>query len=293
MLEQLGMVVANMKGLHRIDECGLKRAEFVIIDEKLRGAVLDFINNRRLPFSAHLPMFIPADFPENPLLASLLDFDENRRLHALGMIEKTISEASEMGAQYVVMHIQRPEHFGGKNPPGVSSQEAFSIVSRSCEKVAELSEKFGMQVLLENQMDNSGFNHSDLYVKLFDAFPTLKFCLDIGHLDVDARQFGIPFHDFIDALLPYLRAVHLMNSNSGKLDFTDRHWKIPVHPDQKESDGWRNIEFIIRKILSYDSSIIINFESRPDEKYNVEYMLAGISWIKELIIRILEEKKNE
>lgn len=292
MLEQLGMVVAHVKGIHRIDECGLKRAEFVVIDEKHRVEVFDFIKTRRLPFSAHLPMFIPADFPENPLLASLLDFDEDRRLLSLGMIEKTIAEASEMGAEYVVIHIQRPEHFGGKNPPGVSSQEAYSIVSRSCEKVSELSEKFRMPVLLENQMDNSAFNQFDLYCKLFDSFPSLKFCLDIGHLDIDARQFGFPFYDFIDALLPFLRAVHLMNSNSGQLDFTDRHWKIPVHPDQRESDGWRNIEFIIRKILNHDSSIIINFESRPDKIYNVEYMLEGISWIKELIIKILEEKND-
>jgi len=291
MTDQLGMVLAHGGRLfNRITEFGLKRAEFIIIDPGQEDALKQMTKEKLTRYSAHCPMYMPPDYPENPLLASVIDFDDDRRRASVDLMIRTLHDASLIGAEYVVVHLQRPEHFGGMNPVGFNNQEALDSAYRSCERLVQKSNELKTPVFIENLMDNGAFFAAESYIAVLEKFPDIGFCIDLGHLDVDARKFGFSFDEFISALMPFTRAVHLHNSNTGKSDMVDRHWKIPVHPDQAPEDCWLDIEQILRFILGFNNKCIINFEARLDNNYDFEYMLSGIMWIKKLLPRILSEQ---
>lgn len=287
-MTQLGMVLAHSAGIKRLLDYNLKRAELIIFNASEREELKEFLDNAPVTVSGHCPIFIPEDYPENPLLASLLDFDDGRRDMGLRLMAESARDAAELGAEYLVVHTQRPEHFGGANPDTATREQARGIVTDSCNTLMRYYSDFGVPFYLENQMDNSLFCTADDYISVLRKFPDFGFCLDIGHLDVDARKFGFSFSGFIDDMLPYIRAVHLQNSNSAQSDFIGRHWKIPVHPDQKTEDGWRDIECILKKILGYNRNCVINFEARPDELHDMNYMREGVMWIKKLMPDILD-----
>ncbi len=291
-MKQLGMVLAHTAGIKRLLEYNLERAELIIFNASEKKELMRFMEDAPVTVSGHCPIFIPEHYHENPLLASLLDFDRERRFAGLELMKQAARDAAELGAEYVVVHTQRPEHFGGANPDEATRDEALDILMRSCDILMDYYYEFGVPFYLENQMDNAVFNRAQDYIKLLEKFPDFGFCLDIGHLDMDSRKFGFSFLEFIEQMLPFIKAVHLQNSNSAESDFNGRHWKIPVHPDQKTEDGWQDIEGILKKILGHNRDCVINFEARPDEIHGFDYMREGIMWIKNLMPHILREIDN-
>lgn len=284
--ENLGMVVARVENLWRLEAFGLRRAEFVIFDPITKGALVDYIKNTGIHFSVHTPLFLPGDYPENPLLACIVDQDEQRRCQAVGLMLKSIDLAAELGGEYTVVHVQRPEHFAGVAPGHFGTRQAMQMAMRSAEALAEHSRVTGMPVLLENLMDNSAFYEAEHYLELLEAFPELGFCLDVGHVDMDARRFGFDLMEFVRSLAPHTRAVHLQNSFGPKHPTAPRPWKIPVHPSQKPHEGWVDIHDILATILHARPDCIINFEFRPDRDQGMNFILEGMNWIREMLVEI-------
>ncbi len=288
MSDTLGMVIVRAENLRLLDDFGLHRAEFGLIEPEASAALTDFTAARKMPFGAHCPLFKPEDHPQNnALLACLSDGIESRRLASVELMEKTIENAAEIGGEYAVVHIQRPENFGGENPAGFTETAALDSARRSCETLLASAAKHKMPVFIENLFRNKSFFSPASHRALLDSFPELGFCLDIGHLDVDSREFGFPLDEFLDAVMPYIRDIHLQNSNSLGIVEGPRSWKCPVHPSQTVADGWLDIESILTKILSSHPNCFINFEIRinlPDNEKNIR---EGIDWIKGLIPKIL------
>jgi len=291
----LGMVVVHARNLRLLDDFGLRSAEFGLIERESRAELEQFIAEREMRFGVHCPLFKPHDHPENnALLASIADADEDRRAASLDLMELSICDAAQIGGEYVVVHIQRPENFGGDNPDGFSERHALDSARRSCERLLNIAIDKNVSLLIENLFRNRAFYAPATYRALLDSFPELGFCLDVGHLDVDSREFGFPLDEFIDAVAPYLRDVHLQNSNSSQAAYGPRPWKYPVHPSQTEADGWRDIPAILRKILVFNTECHINFESRINLPEEETVIREGIEWIKTLLPEILSEyNKND
>lgn len=290
---RLGMVIVLARNLELLDKFGLTRGEFGLIERESRGELMKFIADRGLGFGVHCPLYRPADHPQkNSLLAALSDGVEERRLESVKLMEDAIIDAAEIGGEYTVVHIQRPENFGGDNPDGFSEQAALDSARRSCETLLETARRHNMPLYIENLFRNRSFHAPETYRALLDSFPDLGFCLDIGHLDVDSREFGFPFDEFLDAVMPYLRDVHLQNSNSGPVVEGVRPWKYPVHPAQKEADGWRDIPAILCKIVSANPDCYINFESRINIPEEEQILHEGIDWIKDLLPEIYDDLSN-
>lgn len=286
--QRIGMIIIHGgKFFSKIEELGLYRAEYAVISRKYRPMLHEFIETSKIPFSAHCPMVVPEDYPENPLLGAVVDFDEKRRVAALNMMIESMEEAAELGAEYAVAHLQRPEIFGGANPSGATEQDALDIAKKGCETLAEKAEELNLPLYLENMMDNSVFNSPQSYYELFEEFPELGLCLDFGHLEVDSRKFGFPMDEFMDANVSKIKAVHLQNSEPGMLDFKTRHWKVPVNPAQRSDDGWMDIESMLNRILTVNRDCAINFEAHIDETYGYEYMIEGIEWVKDMVPRLI------
>jgi sugar phosphate isomerase/epimerase len=286
----LGMVIAHARNIRRIDEYGLSRAEFVLIEPESKDELVQFITERGLRFGAHCPIFKPCDHPgNNSLLASLSDWDETRRRASLELMERNLADAAALGAEYAVVHIQRPENFGGSNPPGFGEQDALESAKRSCERLLETSNSLGVPVFIENLFRNSTFNSPESHANLLDSFPELGFCLDAGHLDVDSREFGFPFDEFLDAVLPHLKEIHLQNSNPSIEDGKGRPWKIPVHPSQSASDGWLDVVKLLVKALSANPRCIVSLESRMNVPEEQDMIREGVEWMKRIVPQILSE----
>jgi sugar phosphate isomerase/epimerase len=281
--ENLGMVIANQRNLWRLEEYGLSRGEFVVFDPESRAELDEYISRRRLRFSLHNPLFRPESYPENPLLACIVDPEEERRRMAVAMMVDNISLAAEMGAEFIVVHVQRPEQFAGAAPGGFDERKALDTALASAETLAAKSAETGLPVLIENLMDNSTFHRAEQYLAVLDAFPELGFCLDVGHLDVDARKFGFDLMEFVRAVAPRTKAMHLQNSAEPSLSTAPRPWKIPVHPSQNPRDGWCDIHTIISETLKVSPDCIINFEFRPGKEHENGYIAEGMDWVRGII----------
>ncbi|MEW6203533.1 MAG: TIM barrel protein [bacterium] len=288
-MDNLGIVIAKVENLRLIEETGLRRAEFVIFDPDHKDDLLRFISEHRICFSVHCPLFRPNSYPEHPLLACILDVDADRRRRSFNLIRTTMEEGAEMGAEYTVVHLQRPAHFSGDDLTNVTEQQLLDSLHAACDELAALADKIGMPVRVENLFDHPLFYEASSYQKMFEEFPALGFCLDVGHLDVDSRRFGFDFMDFIHTLLPYTRAVHLQNSRSGNEGFESRYWKAPVHPSQNPSEGWRDIPAVLRTILTRNPDCVVNFEAKPDYYPTRDFMLEGIKWAAGIFASIQTE----
>jgi sugar phosphate isomerase/epimerase len=289
----IGMVVSRASSLCRLERFGLRRAEFVLMEADTQEIVKNFVSERNMKFSAHCPFFAEDNPPTRAgLLASIVDSDEDRRMKSLALMERTIAAAGAIGAEYVVVHAQKPENFGGDNPIGFDEQAALDSALRSCEKLVELSGRHDVPVLVENVFRNSSFFSAKSFRAVFDSFPELGFCLDVGHLDVDCRLYDFDFDEFIDSALPFMKAIHLQNSNPDYPIGGRQQWKIPVHPSHTAKDGWRDIEALLRKVLAANPQCAVNFEMRygiPEENTIYE---EGVDWIKRLIPEILSKNDS-
>ncbi|HOX28206.1 MAG TPA: TIM barrel protein, partial [bacterium] len=210
----------------------------------------------------------------------------DRRAASVKLMKETVETAADLGAEYVVAHIQRPENFGGDNPSGFTPEKAVDSAKKSLDELLRFADRVEMPVLIENIFRNKSFFSADHYLSLLNEFPRCGFCLDVGHLDVDAHELDFSFDDFLDSLLPWIKAVHLQNSNSGNPAAGARPWKVPVHPSQSPRDGWHDIASMLEKILSANPNCVINFESRINIPEEEEMLREGIEWVKELIPRI-------
>lgn len=285
----MGMVLARAKNLPLFDETGLRRAEFVLFDRGDRELLSRFISERKIRFSVHCPLFNPVDPPENPLLACIMDADEERRKCSMQLIRTTMEDGAAMGAEYAVVHLQRVNHFSREDVGAADARTLKDSLWKSCEELCEWIEMLGIGVCVENLFDHSGFYAAESYAEVFREFPRLSLCLDVGHLDMDSRIFGVDFGEFIRELMPYLRAVHLQNSKGGDFKAGERHWKAPVHESQDTSEGWRDIPGVLREIVGNKPECVINFEAWPDYYPTRDYMLEGIRWVRGLYGRILDE----
>jgi sugar phosphate isomerase/epimerase len=279
---KLGMVIARAENLPRLEYFDLGRAEFVVFAPEQKQELDAFIAARKPSFSVHNPLYVPPDYPENPLLACIIDSDEDRRRLAVGLMLDSIRIAADMGAEFVVVHIQRPEQFAGV-APGCTALKAMDSALRSAEALAEKSAELDMPVLVENLMDNACFYLPEHYLALLEKFPSLNFCLDIGHLDLDARRFGFEFYDFVRALAPRTREIHLQNSSGAAMGDGKRLWKTPVHPTQTEAEGWRDVGAVLRDVLAARPDCIVNFEFRPQKYHDENFIREGIEWVRGIV----------
>ncbi|MEW5946595.1 MAG: TIM barrel protein [bacterium] len=285
----VGMVVARRENLALLERTKLKRAEFVVFERGDRESLREYVSGRGIAFSAHCPLFIPGEYPENPLLACIIDIDEERRRRAVALVRETMEDGAAMGAEYAVAHIQRPVHFSGDNLKGITARDVMDVAGTSCAELADLSRETGIPVLIENLFDNPLFHSAGSYLELLRDFPSLGFCLDIGHLGVDSRNFGFDFMEFVRLLAPHTRAAHLQNSNASEKGYRTRHWKAPVHPSQRPEDGWLDVPAIMRTLLESNIECRFNFEGWMDYYPSRETAIEGIRWASGLY----EEIRNE
>jgi len=186
-----------------------------------------------------VPMSAPHGYPEHYLLASL---DEDERVMARIMIEKTLDFAAEMGAKAVVLHAGRiflKAFFSNLNTHALAEmigleggndgirylkllektvrrrhslvQKYYDGFSLSLDALLPRFEELGVTLALENLPSIEAFPDMREMMMLKERFdtPALAYWHDIGHGQV-REFFGWERHtDVVDSLWPVTRGIHI------------------------------------------------------------------------------------
>lgn len=186
-----------------------------------------------------VPISAPYGYPEQHLLASL---DEDERVMARIMIEKTLDFAASVGAKAVVLHAGRIflkrffskmstptlakalEAAGGKEAPRYTKLLAKAVKRRSAlagkyydgfclslDRLLPRFEELGITLALENLPSIEAFPDMSEMMMLKQRFdtPILAHWHDIGHGQV-REYFGWEHHaEVVAALLPVTRGIHI------------------------------------------------------------------------------------
>lgn len=208
---KIGIVITRKENLSKVDLYNASHAEFILFEKGERKELEDFIRKRGLSFAIHFPLFRPST-DDHPLSLCLLDFNDERRRQGLELAKDSVRLASEMGAKYVTVHLQRPLGITGERDISLSSEHCLQILSRSIEELLETARKHTLRVFAENMVTFPGFCMPEDYARPFERFPQLGFCFDVGHTPIDARIFGFSIEEFVSATARYITSTHLYNN---------------------------------------------------------------------------------
>ncbi|RLC94548.1 MAG: hypothetical protein DRI39_02515 [Chloroflexi bacterium] len=277
---RLGFHCHNLDHLDvAIGSNNLHRGEFYNLPVESLPRLKEEIRKRKLLLSIHAPLVRIPWYPTPPTLSFLCDVNEERRQLSLRMVQETMAVAEEFGAEYVVVHFPVPSSTDGHDVGYVRSRD---IAWDSAARLAEMSRRHSIAIHME------GFGPSPLLsveflTKVIGCFPGLRYCFDIGHMNIAARRDGFDLYAFAEQLAPCIGSVHLWN-NRGLNDYMD-FGHIPVHPTQKPDDGWVDVARILRLILSSNSSCCVIFESglRYPVALGGHDLRDGVKWVSDLV----------
>lgn len=131
-----------------------------------RSAIIKALQSYSMGIVCHLPTFVSA-----------ADLTDSIRRASVTEMKRSLSVASDLGAEKVVLH-----------PPMISGMGAYvadrvrSYAFEFMEDMIQSAERLGVTVCLENMMPRNGFGvEPSEFDSIFRRFPTLQFTLDTGH----------------------------------------------------------------------------------------------------------------
>ena len=263
------MIIGN--SLHRGEFYNLAAGELPRLKRLLR--------RHNLEWSIHAPLIQLDWYPRPPTWSFLCDLDSDKRDLTMKMINLTMEQADELGAEYVVAHFPSPS----SEESDESGPKVEAIARKSCDRLAELSVKRGIPIHVEGVGASPLINAGFLKSVLKEYSPPLSYCFDTAHTHLAAIKNEFDLYAFEAELLPYLGSVHLWNVRSKDDYLAYRH--IPVHPSQTTKDGWVDIARVLEIIGQDRNSFPIIFESDrlyPEALGNYDYH-EGVQWVKKLL----------
>ena len=283
-----GMVAARLEHLERVQEYGIRRAEIVQF-RCTEGELRHVLAERWPEFSAHAPLIFPEWFPEWPLAASLVDLNVDRREHGLRLMEHSIDLAADLGAKYVVLHLQRTVRLLDEHlPPEADTDAALDLAIGGAERLARRAARYGLPVHLENMIANPLFCLPEHYEALLDAVPEVGLCLDVGHFWIDGAKFGFDPLQSAAHLARRIWSLHVYANQVGSdFEFNEMRErgllrKFPLHPDQRPADGWMDVPALLRSVLSVHPMCYVTHEVYRSLDTDPGRTAEGLAWIEEV-----------
>ena len=248
---------------HRLDhvEIGFWRLD-------LLPQVIEFVRSNFVTVGFHDPL--PGhDNWRWPSLNHQLPEERHRTLKS---IKQTLAFADKHNPAYVLCHFPAV-HF--EEVPNWTTEDSIEAAMASCAILNEWSDEHGRSIILEHVSPHPYFT-VPAFGQVFEAFPNLKFALDIGHYHLVARDGRINGTDFLDTIAPYLCIIHMYNATPASYK---QYHHMPVHPSQNPSDGWADVPAILERVLPIAKDVRIVFEHTPQYPAELEFIQAGIDWI--------------
>ncbi len=271
----LGFHCHDLKGISEgILGNGLNRGEFFNFPPEEIPELAKELLRRGLLRSIHSPLLKPDWYPDPPTWSFLCDVNTDSRNRTFKMIVETLVQAGDFGAEYVIVHFPIPCTDGA----GESESKLKSIAWKSCDQLAELSEKYGMSIHIEG-LGNSPHLNDGFLADALKQYP-LRYCFDTGHMRLASQARGFDLYEFAAEIAPFVGSVHLWN-NRGVDDYLSfRH--IPIHPSQDPEEGWADIKRLLEILKPSYPVIFESPPSYPEALGDYDYR-DGVKWVKEIL----------
>lgn len=243
-------------------------------------------------FGVHYPL-IKKNTPYRDPFFIALDIEE--KMQAFEYFENEAAYVSGKGAAYILTHFPKPVlvnrsldlnywRFAGNKEWMYSDTYPLELLKENLgvmfEKLSEISSKYNIPVILENDAISNELARSSLLVDLFKKYNKIKICLDIGRLHLQEKlDSSFNAMEFVETMAPYTYLIHLWNTNPVQ-NLAGGHY--PVLPGQKPSEGWANIEGFIEIIIRYNKNVKVLFEHRSD-LVNDDELNQCYRWIEQLL----------
>jgi len=199
--------------------------------------------------------------------------DAARQEQAFDLVRRTLDSAAEIGAAYVNVHF--PTVLACHGDSALRPELASSLAMRAASRLSQLSERYGIQILLENVGPNPYFSLSHDFVRVFEAFPNLKMCLDFGHAHVASAAESV--YCFAEVVAPYVESMHVYNA-------TPQQYRVGFHspptPDQDERGGWMDLERLLGLVARNGRCAQLVFEysaAHSEDEQAVRWSIEQIS----------------
>lgn len=243
-------------------------------------------------FGVHYPLIKKATTYRDPFLIAL---DAEDRQMAWESFENETAYVSGKGATYILTHFPKPAlvnrsldlqcwRFAGDKEWMYADTYPLDLLkanlSMMFKRLSDISSKYDIQVVLENDSIPTELTKTNLLVDLLKKYNKVKICLDIGRLNLQEKlDPSFNAMEFTKMMMPFTYLIHLWNTNPTQ-NLSGGHY--PVLPWQKPSDGWADINSYFEIIKRFNSNVKILFEHRSDLVSDDE-LNECYSWIKQLL----------
>ncbi len=253
---------------------GLRRGEFYNFPlDDLQRLTKELADNG-ISRTIHAPLVKPDWYPDPPTWSFLCDVDEDSRNRTFKMIIESLAHAEEIGAEHVVVHFPIPS----TDADGENESKLESIAWKSCDKLAELSVKRGVDIHVEG-LGNSPYLDSGFLFEALKQYP-LKYCFDTGHMNLASRVRKFDLYEFAEEIAPFVGSMHLWNNRGPEDYIAFRH--IAVHPSQDPEEGWADIRKLLHILKPSCPMIFESPLSYPEALGKFDYQ-DGVEWVKEIL----------
>lgn len=253
-------------GLERLLEFRPDVVEWYGLPSSQLGAIERLTEQHAVKSAVHAPL--PFDGPRPPRFAPT-SADPDLAGRALALVEKTVACARALDAMHVVLHFPDPD------PPYV--RDRFEARTTAfLDKVAELSVRHCMPVLLENMTPNPLLRSPDHYRAVLDRYHELGLCLDLGH----AHLTPYPVRDYVEALADRIESVHVYNTTPSRYA---RHGHEPITDNQDAVEGWLDWRAELLGLLDLASPRALVVEH--DGRHGPEAAARAVAGLRALVSR--------
>lgn len=236
--------------------------------------MLDIVKEDNLKIGIHFPLNKTSYKYRDPLLLSI---NEDEVSEAIKAVEKEVKYASEIGAEYILIHFPKPMvvdeslswekcRISNKNETIEETEYPFEEFKKNCNcvfnKLSKLQIKYKIQIVLEIEMLNKYLYQGKLLKELLEQYPDLKLCLDSARIHVLSNvDNNFDYKRFIKEFAKYTYLLHISNIKVRDIIENGHH---PALKHLKMEDGWSNIGEFLSIISSENKDIKILFEHRSD-----------------------------
>lgn len=243
-------------------------------------------------FGVHYPLIKKNTPYRDPFLIAP---DAEVRREAWECFENETAYVSGKGAAYILTHFPKPVlvnrsldlqywRFAGDKEWMYSDTYPLELLEENLgamfKRLSDVSKKYDIQVVLENDAMSTVLTKSSLLVELLERYDKVKVCLDIGRLHLQ-EKLDTSFNalEFTEMMAPHTYLIHLWNTNPIQ-NLSGGHY--PVLPGQKPSEGWADIEGFIEIIKRFNNNVKVLFEHRSD-LVSDEELNECYCWIEQLL----------
>lgn len=257
------------EGFYGIEACLLEREEDI-------AHLVEEAETRGFRIGIHFPLRAGRSELRDALVLSPRE-EELQQAYAL--VEAEIRDAAErLRPDYVLFHYPKPVilddrvdwsswRFADPREFVYESEYAQPLWLERSEslfrRLSALSDAYSFTPVLEFDALNRYVYDADDLVRLLERYPQVRLCLDTCRLFYQACF--DPRFDPIRILRTYARFAKLIHLST--LQFVGgriEHYKHPVLPEQKRSEGWAPIADYLRIVREENPGVQVLFEHRSD-----------------------------